>query len=94
MALIFEWDKQKEKKNIAKYNVSFSNASTVFGDDLSITIPDPVHSEEEERYIIMGESANRKLLVVSFTERNDRIRIISARDATNKERYDYESEKK
>lgn len=92
MELIFEWDKRKEKSNITKHSVSFEIAATVFGDDLSITIADPLHSENEERYVIMGESIDRRLLVVVFTERNNRIRIISAREATNKERSYYESE--
>ena len=72
--------------------MSFEIAATVSGDDLSITISNPLHSENEERYVIMGESIDRRLLVVVFTERNNRIRIISAREATNKERSYYESE--
>jgi uncharacterized DUF497 family protein len=90
MSLSFEWDDQKAKKNIKKHGVSFEEASTVFADRLSRTIPDPLHSEEEDRFVILGESKRRRLLVVSFTERGDNIRIISARVATRRERNDYE----
>ena len=68
----------------------FEEASTVFGDLLALTIYDPVHSEEEDRYVILGESEKRRLIVVSFTDREDRVRIISARVATRRERKDYE----
>jgi uncharacterized DUF497 family protein len=90
MDLSFEWDDQKAKKNIKKHGVAFEEASTVFGDPLSRTIPDPVHSEEEDRFVILGESNRRRLLVVSFTDRGANIRIISARVATRRERKDYE----
>jgi uncharacterized DUF497 family protein len=91
MGLIFKWDKKKEKQNVTKHNVSFKEASTVFRDELSLTIDDPIHSDEENRLIIIGESIEHRLLVVVHTERNDYIRIISARKATKIERRYYES---
>ena len=91
MGLIFKWDKKKEKQNVTKHNVSFKEASTVFRDELSLTIDDPLHSDEENRLIIIGESIEHRLLVVVHTERNDHIRIISARKATKIERRYYES---
>jgi len=90
MSLGFEWDEKKAKQNLKKHKVSFEEASTVFADPLSLTIEDPLHSEEEERLIILGESHRRRLLVVSFTERGDNIRIISARVASPGERRNYE----
>jgi uncharacterized protein len=90
MSLEFEWDEDKARKNLKKHGVSFKEASTVFADPLALTIPDPVHSEDEDRYITLGESYRRRLLVVVSTERGDRIRIISARVATRRERKDYE----
>jgi uncharacterized DUF497 family protein len=91
MGLIFKWDKKKEKQNVTKHNVSFKEASTVFKDELSLTIDDPIHSDDENRLIIIGESIEHRLLVVVHTERNDQIRIISARKATKIERRYYES---
>jgi uncharacterized DUF497 family protein len=90
MGLSFEWDEDKAKANIKKHKVSFEEASTVFGDPLSRTIFDPLHSDEEDRFIILGESNRRRLLVVVLTDRDERIRIISARTATRRERKDYE----
>jgi uncharacterized DUF497 family protein len=83
-------DEDKAKANIKKHKVSFEEASTVFGDPLSRTIFDPLHSDEEDRFIILGESNRRRLLVVVLTDRDERIRIISARTATRRERKDYE----
>ena len=91
MGLIFKWDKKKEKQNITKHNVSFREASTVFRDELSLTIDDPLHSDEENRLIIIGESIEHRLLVVVHTKRDDHIRIISARKAGKNERSYYES---
>jgi hypothetical protein len=91
MGIIFEWDKSKDRRNMVKHGISFQEASTVFSDELSLTIDDPLHSEEEERHIIMGESKESRLLVVVHTERRNRIRIISARKATKEERSFYES---
>jgi uncharacterized protein len=90
MGLAFEWDESKAKVNTRKHGVTFEEASTVFADPLSVTIYDPVHSEDEDRYIALGESHRRRLLVVVFTDRGDRIRLISARVATRRERKDYE----
>jgi uncharacterized DUF497 family protein len=90
MPLSFEWDESKAKSNLAKHGVSFEEASTVFGDPWSLTIPDPVHSQGEERAIVPGQSHQRKLLVVVHTERGDNIRIFSARPAGRRERKTYE----
>jgi hypothetical protein len=86
----FEWDEKKARSNLRDHGVSFDEAQTVFSDDFSITIPDPDHSFEEERFIIIGASNSRRLLVVVFTERDDRIRLISAREVEPHERRDYE----
>jgi uncharacterized DUF497 family protein len=90
MPLSFEWDDQKARTNLAKHGVSFEEATTVFGDPLSLTIPDPAHSETEDRFIILGHSHRQRLLVVVHTERGDNLRIISARPASRRERKDYE----
>jgi uncharacterized DUF497 family protein len=90
MALAFEWDTNKAKGNLAKHGVSFEESSTVFGDPRSLTIPDPVHSQAEQRFITIGSSHRGKLLVVVHTERGDNIRIISARPASRRERQSYE----
>lgn len=90
MALNFEWDERKATSNLAKHGVDFAEAATVFGDPRSLTIPDPAHSQMEERAIVLGQSHQRKLLVVVHTERGDHIRIISARPASQRERKTYE----
>lgn len=90
MSLRFEWDENKAGQNIKKHDTSFEEATTVFGDPLSLTIEDPLHSQEEQRFVTMGESVERELLVVVHTDRADAIRIISARRATRRERRDYE----
>ena len=90
MSLQFEWDEDKARRNLKKHGVSFEEASSVFGDSLALTIPDPLHSEEEERFITLGESHRRRLLVVVSTDRGDRTRVISARVATPRERKQYE----
>jgi uncharacterized DUF497 family protein len=90
MSLEFEWDKDKAKRNIKKHGVSFDEAMTVFADPLSLTIHDPEHSDQEDRYVILGESNRRRLLVVVFTDRDERIRIITASVATRQERKNYE----
>lgn len=86
----FEWDAAKADSNQKKHGVSFEEASTAFGDPLSLTIPDPDHSQEEDRFVLMGETYQRRLVVVVFTERGDRLRLISARLATRRERRTYE----
>lgn len=90
MSMTFEWDEGKALDNLTKHGVSFTEASTVFADPLSRTISDPLHSDEEDRFIILGESAAGRTLVVVHTHRGEDIRIISARKATPRERKDYE----
>lgn len=87
----FEWDPDKEARNLQKHGVSFVEASTVFGDALAATIPDSKHSELEFRFITMGTSSGNRLLVVSHTDAGESVRIISARMATAQERRRYES---
>lgn len=81
----FEWDPEKAQKNLKKHEVSFDEASSVFDDPLFITLLDDDHSDEEERYITIGISNKTRLLLVAHTERDNRIRIISARKATKNE---------
>jgi uncharacterized DUF497 family protein len=88
--LKFEWDSRKARSNLSKHGIGFEEASTIFGDFLSLTIPDPDHSITERRYITMGRAFNGKLLVVVHTDRSDNIRIISARRASRRERRFYE----
>lgn len=89
----FEWDSTKADQNFAKHGVSFIEAETVFDDPFFLVFPDKLHSVGELRYLILGESELGELLVVSYTERGDVIRLISARLATPKEEADYEKEK-
>jgi uncharacterized protein len=86
----FEWDPNKAAQNLRKHSVTFEEAATVFRDDLSITVPDPDHSMEEERVITVGLSSRNRLLIVSHVERGDCIRIISARELTPREKRQYE----
>ncbi|MHC9543774.1 MAG: BrnT family toxin [Vulcanimicrobiota bacterium] len=88
--MLFEWDPMKARMNLEKHGISFDEASTAFQDLLSLTIPDPLHSEGEERFVLLGYSHLDRLLVVVHTEQQDRIRIISARRATRKEALSYE----
>jgi uncharacterized DUF497 family protein len=90
MPLVFEWDEDKDRENVKKHRVSFQEAKTVFGDPWAITIHDPAHSEEEDRYIELGRSAKDRVLVVVYTERGLNIRLISCRRATKLERKVYE----
>lgn len=92
--LVFEWDSNKAKKNIKNHNVSFDEASTSFKDTLSLTIYDPLHSDEEDRFVLIGNSYKNNLLVIVHTERIDKIRIISARKSTKYERKQYEENAK
>ena len=89
--IIFEWDRQKAKTNFEKHGITFDEASTVFKDNLSLTIDDPLHSYDEERLVLIGMSYKNRLLVVVHTEREDSIRIISARKAVKRERRYYEN---
>jgi uncharacterized protein len=86
----FEWDPEKAKRNLEIHDVSFDEASTAFGDALSLTIYDPLHSEDEDRFILIGSTYKNRLLTVIHTVRGNNIRIISARKATKKEREYYE----
>ena len=86
----FEWDARKAVVNKRKHSVAFQEATTVFGDPLAVTFEDPDHSVGEERYITFGMSANSRLLAVSHTDRGGKIRIITARRITTKERRIYE----
>ena len=88
--LTYEWDKRKEAANIRSHGVSFHEASTVFLDLLSMTFYDPDNSEDEDRFITLGIATTGKLLFVSHTDRGTVTRIVSAREATKKERDGYE----
>jgi len=90
MPLKFEWNPNKAKKNVEKHGISFDEAATVFSDQLSMTYDDPDHSFGENRHIIIGMSHRDKLLLVSHLEKDDIVRIISARQLTRKERKQYE----
>jgi uncharacterized protein len=87
----FEWDPEKAVRNHAKHGVTFAEAATAFGDPLSITIADPVHSRLEERFVLFGHSERGRLLAVAHVDRDGTSRIISARLATRHERQQYES---
>jgi uncharacterized protein len=86
----FDWDENKAASNLFKHRVSFDEAKTVFDDPLYIDFYDPAHSDDEDRYLIVGESNQRRLLIVSYTERGNLIRLISAREVTRTEREVYE----
>lgn len=92
MQTVFEWDRRKAEANLRKHGVSFEEAQTIFTDPLAITLSDPDHSEGEERFIEMGMSDNQRVLVVGYTERGQRIRLIHARRATLGEQKRYEQE--
>ena len=86
----FEWDKGKAERNLIKHGVSFDEAKTVFDDPLYVDFYDPSHSDNEDRYLIIGESERGRLLIVSYTERGNKNRLISARETTKTERETYE----
>ena len=86
----FEWDDAKAEVNEEKHGVTFAEAMTVFADTLSVTGYDPRHSDEEDRFLTMGMSVDGRLLLVSHTDRGDAVRMISAREASRRERKDYE----
>lgn len=92
--LLFEWDPNKARENIKIHGISFDEASTSFKDTLSLTIYDPLHSDKEDRFILIGNSCKNRLLIVIHTERGDKIRIISARKAKKTERKQYEENAK
>ena len=93
MSLEFEWEEEKSRTNQAKHGVTFEEAKTVFNDPFTLTISDPDHSNEEERWLDIGLSAEGRLLVVWYTERGERIRIIGCRKATKKEEGAYAHER-
>ena len=90
----FEWDPEKDQENRAKHGVSFDEASSIFGDPFAVTIDDPDHSSEEYRLLTTGYSNQQRLLIVAHTDRDERIRIINARDVAAAERRVYEDEPK
>ena len=87
----FEWDPEKAAANAKKHGVDFAEAMTVFSDPLEVTISDPDHSEGEQRFLSIGLSTSQRLVVVAYTERTGRTRIINAREANSQERKHYES---
>jgi uncharacterized DUF497 family protein len=89
----FEWDEDKAEENLRKHGVSFLDATTAFLDEFVAVLPDEEHSTGEERFILMGETPNGRLIVVVYTEREDSIRIISAREAEPQEARDYRNQK-
>jgi uncharacterized DUF497 family protein len=89
----FEWDPEKAAANVKRRRISFTEAASVLEDPLSTTFPDEAHSEEEIRFLTIGASRRGRVLVVAHTERDDSIRIISARRATRREREFYEQGK-
>ena len=86
----FEWDSKKAGENEAKHGVTFEEATEVFADPHSSTVSDPDHSQEEERFLIFGQTEGQRSLVVAFAERGDRIRLVTAREMTRLERKAYE----
>jgi uncharacterized DUF497 family protein len=92
VAIRFSWDPRKAAINERKHGVSFDDATTAFDDPLSVTVPDPDHSHSEVRHVLLGHSSDGRLLVVAHRERDEEIRIISARPANRRERQIYEEE--
>jgi len=90
MSMNFEWDPEKARRNLAQHGVTFADASTAFGDPLSITLPDPRHSVGEDRYVLFGMSERGRFLAVVHTDRGGTTRLISARVMTRHERAQYE----
>ena len=86
----FQWDENKAKQNLSKHGVSFEEAKTIFDDPLYVDFYDPDHSDNEERYLMVGQSNRGRILILSYTERGNRIRLISAREVTPNERKTYE----
>lgn len=87
----FEWDPDKADLNLERHGVGFPEAITVFGNPFEVTVSDPDHSERERRFLSLGTSEAGRLPVVAYTERGTRIRIISARETTARERTAYET---
>ena len=93
MGLTFAWDSRKALSNLQKHKIAFAEATTIFGDSFTITIPDPDHSELEERFVSIGVSNQGRLIVVVHTEKRSHLRLISAREASRAERKFYEEGK-
>ncbi len=93
MGILFEWDSNKAIMNVAKHAISFEEATTVFGDELSITIESKVKRVTERRFVTIGSSVKNRILVVVHTARGQKIRIISSRMASKNERKQYFNEK-
>ena len=87
----FEWDPAKAQRNLAQHGVSFNDAATALGDPLSITVDDPDHSLGEHRFVLVGQTYDGRLVVVVHTDRDETVRLISARLATRQERKQYET---
>ncbi|MGH7584120.1 MAG: BrnT family toxin [Gemmatimonadales bacterium] len=92
MAYIFEWDPAKAAANLRKHGVSFDEATTVFADPLSMLRFDPDHARSEDRFLVLGRSRQDRLIIVSFAERGNRTRLISARLVSRSERHNYEED--
>lgn len=90
MGLVFEWDDGKAQNNLRKHGITFEEAATIFDDPLSLTIDDPLHSKEENRFVTIGQSVRQRTLVVVHADRGNHVRVISARRATRREREQYE----
>ncbi len=90
MSIEFQWDPAKAVVNLRKHGVAFEEATTAFADTLSLTIADPMHSEGESRFVLLGRSQSGRMLAVVHTDRGDTIRLIGARIATRKERKTYD----
>lgn len=86
----FEWDKGNSSKNLKKHNVSDQEAEEAFFDRDKVQRPDPIHSQLEKRFFLIGKTKNHKLLYIAYTKRDKKIRIISARSLNQKEKYLYE----
>ena len=92
--MIYEWNSAKAEQNLKKHGVSFDEASSVFKDPFALTIPDADHSLDEPRSVTMGMTSKQRLVVVVHTDRGEAVRLISAREATRKERHDYQEAKR
>jgi uncharacterized DUF497 family protein len=92
MSYLFEWDPEKAARNEREHGVTFDEATEAFGDPLALNMPDPDHSLDEERFLVLGLSRQGRLLVVSYAERDPRTRLISARLASRVERRRYEED--
>ena len=88
--VVFEWDDQKSASNLAKHGVTFEESATIFRDELARSKSDTAHSVDEIRFLLIGNSQARRILIVVFVERGERLRLISARAATPNERGEYE----